>query len=293
MPDALPPVAPAPNAVGDPADPPARRAHATASTAAASEQGRPKFRTVRATGSTFKPPRFRRRRSGAGPSDGAPTDETEIERSVWRRMLRLHLRLFVGILVALVTFAVSPELAFHTRFLVAWDIGIAVWLVLVMKVVMGGTAERVRRRAAEEDEGALVILIGALLASLFSVAAVVQEAGSVSGAGPYALPHLLLAIGTLTLSWTFMHGIYAMHYAREYYSVSADTHPMLGFPGDEDPDFWDFFYFSFTIGTSAQTADVSVNSRRLRRTVLGHQLVAYVFNASVIALGVNVAASLV
>ncbi len=239
----------------------------------------------------YKPPQFRRR--AAAPKADVAAEHPPVERSIWRRMVRLHRRLAAGIVVAALAYLLTPSIPFPTRFLVAWDLGTGVWMVLVLMLVAGGTAERVRRRAAEEDEGAAVILIAALLASLFSLVAVIQEAGSASGGGAAALPHLLLAVGTLTLSWAFMHGIYAMHYAREYYSVNADTHPMLGFPGDADPDFWDFFYFSFTIGTSAQTADVSVNSQRLRRIVLGQQIVAYVFNASVIATGVNIAASLV
>lgn len=282
MPDDVPPAADAPSSAGLPPPP---------GSATRASVPRPRFRAVQPTGNaTVVKKRFRRRDRVAGADEGLATPEVDLStQPLWRRMLRLHLRLVVAMVVAVVVFAVTPHLAFNTRFLVAWDVGTGFWLVLVMRVVMGGTAERVRRRAAEEDEGAGVILIVALLASLFSLVAVVQEAGhGGSDAGPVAL-----AVGTLVLSWAFMHGIYAMHYAREYYSVTADTQPMLGFPGDEEPDFWDFFYFSFTIGTSAQTADVSVNSRRLRRTVLGHQLVAYAFNASVIALGVNVAASLV
>lgn len=251
---------------------------------------RPRFRPVRPKGSaTAVKKQFRRRDAAAAPAAASSSELDLSTQPLWRRMLRLHLRLVVAMLVAVGVYAVTPHLAFNTRFLVAWDVGTGIWLALVLRVVMGGTAERVRRRAAEEDEGGGVILIVALLASLFSLVAVIQEAGH----GGSETGQVMLAVGTLVLSWCFMHGIFAMHYAREYYSVTADTQPMLGFPGDAEPDFWDFFYFSFTIGTSAQTADVSVNSQRLRRAVLGHQLVAYAFNASVIALGVNVAASLV
>ena len=278
MPEDVPPAVP-PSAPAAPPRP-----------AAGSGSGapRPRFRTVRKANAPVLKKRFRRRDAGTGRPDTPPEPDLA-DQPLWRRMLRLHLRLVVAILMAMGVYLATSMLSFNTRFLVAWDVGVVIWLVLVMRVVIGGTAERVRRRAAEEDEGSGVILIGSLLASVFSLVAVVQEAGH-SGSQPR---HVLLAVGTLALSWCFMHGIYALHYAREYYAVTADTQPMLGFPGDEEPDFWDFFYFSFTVGTSAQTADVSVNSRRLRRIVLGHQLVAYGFNASVIALGVNVAASLV
>ncbi|GGF76901.1 membrane protein [Azorhizobium oxalatiphilum] len=213
--------------------------------------------------------------------------------SFWHRMLRLHLRLLLATLAALVVYLVTPTLSSPGRFLVAWDVGTALWLVLVLMLVAGGTAERVKQRAAEEDEGAVAILIITLLASLLSLVAVIQEAGSVKGGnGPGAL-QIALAVGTLALSWAFIHGSFAMHYAREYYRRGADAKPMLAFPGAASPDFWDFFYFSFTIGTASQTADVSINSQRLRRLVLGHQIVAYVFNTAVLALGVNVAAGLV
>ncbi len=229
----------------------------------------------------------------AAPKPTASKPAASRPQPLWRRTVRLHKRLFLAIVLALLVYAALPAIAFRTRFLVAWDVGTAFWLILIFFILKGGTAERVKQRAAEEDEGAAVILIVALLASLLSIVAVVQEAGSASGGPTTTFQHVLLAIGTLALSWSFIHGMYAMHYAREYYSSVPDSRPMLGFPGDASPDFWDFFYFSFTIGTSAQTADVSVNSQRMRRMVLGHQLVSYAFNASVLALGVNVAASLI
>lgn len=210
-----------------------------------------------------------------------------------RRGVRLHRRLAIAVGVAIAIVLFAPMLSFRTRLLVGWDVGIALWLILTLHMVNGSNAAKIRARAAEEDEGAAAILIGCLLASFSSLVAVVMEAGATAHASGAAAAHILLAIGTLALSWCFIHGIYALHYAREYYAPDVDCHPMLGFPGSQEPDAWDFMYFSFTIGTSAQTADVSVNSARMRRFVLGHQLVAYAFNASVLALGVNVAAGLV
>lgn len=104
---------------------------------------------------------------------------------------------------------------------------------------------------------------------------------------------MALAVGTLIASWFFFHTLFAFHYAREFYDLEADgLQPPLGFPGGDQPDYWDFLYFAFNLGTASQTADVTVNAPRLRRFVLGHQIASYLFNTAVIALGVNVAAAL-
>ena len=106
--------------------------------------------------------------------------------------------------------------------------------------------------------------------------------------------HLGLTALTVLSSWVFMHLMFAMHYAHDHYRSGRQGHePGLAFPQEPLPDYWDFLYFSTVIGTSGQTADVSFTSKTMRRTGMVHCLLAYFYNTTVLALTINIAASLI
>jgi uncharacterized membrane protein len=216
--------------------------------------------------------------------------------SGWRayRIARFQLRWWVAAGVAGIIFLAWPGQATDlVRFLIAFDAAAALWLVLALALVLGADPARVRRRAEAQDEGTWAVFCISLLASVVSVFAVIVEARASAEGADHRLTHMPLVVGTLVLAWLFFHTVFAFHYAREYYRPeTADASPMLAFPGAREPDYWDFLYFAFNIGTAAQTSDVCVPSARMRRLVLGHQIAAYLFNATVIALSVNVAAAL-
>jgi uncharacterized membrane protein len=95
---------------------------------------------------------------------------------------------------------------------------------------------------------------------------------------------------TILLSWSFIHIIFALHYAHEYYAEHRGEGGGLRFPGDAEPNYWDFLYLAFAIGTATQVSDVGVTSRTIRKTVTAHGMVAFVFNVTLIALTVSIAA---
>ena len=96
---------------------------------------------------------------------------------------------------------------------------------------------------------------------------------------------------TIVLSWAFIHTIFALHYAHEFYDEDAPRGGGMAFPGgEEEPDYWDFVYFSFVIGMTAQVSDVGITSKQIRRTVTAHGIVSFLFNAALLALTVNLAA---
>src|SRR5262249_7851688 len=159
--------------------------------------------------------------------------------------------------------------------------------------------DRIRVRGAREDEGQLTLLVLTVTAALASLAAIVAELGS--SAGVTRRPaHVLLAALTILLSWAFIHTIFGLHYAHEFYD---DEHGGgLAFPGgNPEPDYWDFVYFSFVIGMTSQVSDVAVTTNpipppltpRRRRPLPAPGLVAFAFNASLLALSVNIAASVI
>jgi uncharacterized membrane protein len=177
-----------------------------------------------------------------------------------------------------------------TRFLIGWDAAAALYLVLVVGLMARADIAHMRRNAALQDEGRFAILILVVTAAAASLGAIIVELGTGSGTTRSA-GQLALATATIVLSWVFVHMIFALHYAHEYYGERGAGQNGLGFPGDEKPDYWDFAYFSFIIGMTAQTADITIASRGIRRTATAHGIVAFLFNVTLLALMVNIAAS--
>jgi len=206
------------------------------------------------------------------------------------RIVRIRPRLFIslgiGALVSVVL-TVFTDWRTATRLLVGWDIYVGLYLALVAHLMSGADIQRIRGRAAVEDEGQFAILMLTVVAALASLGAIFSELGIGAGRRP---AHVVLAALTILLSWAFIHTIFALHYAHEFYD--EDIGGGLAFPGGEtEPDYWDFVYFSFVIGMTSQVSDVGVTHKEIRRTVAAHGVVSFVFNAALLALTVNIAAS--
>ena len=210
------------------------------------------------------------------------------------RIVRTRPRLFistgVGVIVAAILFFATDWRA-ATKLLIGWDIAVGLYLVLAAHLVARSDVHRLKRRAANQDEGNLAILFLTVAAAIASLAAIFAELGT--QAGQTRQPgQLILATATVVLSWAFIHSIFALHYAHEYYGEGRDRQiGGMSFPDDEVPDYWDFAYFAFTIGMCAQVSDVTVSSKSIRRTVLTHSIISFLFNAALLALTVNIAAS--
>jgi uncharacterized membrane protein len=210
------------------------------------------------------------------------------------RAVRLRPRLSIsaaaGIVVLITMFALF-EGRTPTKLLIGWNAGVALYLILALHLMARSDVHRIRRRAANQDEGSIVLLILIVVAAIASMAAIFSELATTGGA-TRSPAQLVLATSTIVLSWAFIHSMFALHYAHEFYGEGRD-HAMGGmsFPEDNEPDYWDFMYFSFTVGMCAQVSDVTVSSKSIRRTVLSHSIISFLFNAALLALTVNIAAS--
>ncbi|HMA74299.1 MAG TPA: DUF1345 domain-containing protein [Xanthobacteraceae bacterium] len=205
----------------------------------------------------------------------------------WLRVVRARPRLFLAVLLGLAVLTFLPaEWRLATRSLMAWDIAVGLYLALAFRLMTNSDVNRIRRRAARQDEGRITILVLVVASAMASLLAILAELG---GANRQPM-HLALAAATILLSWAFTHTIFAIHYAHEYYDEKAHKGGGLNFPGDEPPDYWDFVYFSFVVGMTSQVSDVAVTSRALRRLVAAHGVVSFIFNATLLALTVNIAA---
>jgi uncharacterized membrane protein len=208
------------------------------------------------------------------------------------RLFSTHVRLFSSIIVACVAAFLLPIHGIE-RSIVAWNIGTITFLVLVGKMMLSSNQQKMEIRA-NEDEGQYLILVLALIAVIFSLVTITYELVAVKQM-PTEQKYFHVALVALTIlsSWLFIHTVYALHYAHEYYDKTPEGYAAgLIFPDTKFPDYADFIYFSFIIGTSAQTADVNVSSRTLRRVVLFQCVLSFLFNTTLLALTVNIASSL-
>jgi uncharacterized membrane protein len=203
---------------------------------------------------------------------------------------RLFMSVALGSVIAL-ALATLTSWRVASSLLVGWDVCAGLYLVLTFQVMSRCDIHYMRRRARLQDEGQFGILILTAVAALASLVAIFALLGSAS-AGMRSPADLFLATITILLSWAFTHTIFALHYAHEYYDENDGKGGGMQFPGDEpEPDYWDFMYFSFVIGMCAQVSDVTVSCKPIRRTVFAHSVVSFIFNAALLALTVNIAAS--
>jgi len=207
---------------------------------------------------------------------------------------KLVAAIVIGTVVA-AGFAVVPnDLDWTTRTVLTWDLACGFFVAATLWAMRGRDTQAMRTRAAFEDEGGAAILALTLLATAASLAAVAAELHVAKGAATAV--RVALAFGTVALSWCFVHLIFALHYAHEFYAPAgakgAATRGGLLFPGDQAPDYWDFLHFSMVIGVAAQTADIQITSKPLRRIGTAHSLTAFGFNTVVLALTINLLASL-
>jgi uncharacterized membrane protein len=216
------------------------------------------------------------------------------------RQIKARPRTWIAVAVALALFFLLPAGWQHsTRTITALDGGGLFFLISTWLMMARSTERHMRLRAALQDEGQLVILALTAGAAAFAMLTVAYELHGLkdlpSGA---TTAHVGLAAGTILCSWFVTHTMFALHYAHGFYvdpDPDDDTVAHVGgldIPGCPHPDYWDFLYFSFTIGMTFQTSDVQVTRRPLRRLTLAHGVLSFFFNTVILALSVNIAAGL-
>lgn len=202
------------------------------------------------------------------------------------RIVYARPRTFIALAIGLASLLfLPPSWRLTTHLLVAWDIFIAIYMALAYVTVFSCGTDYIRRQAAAQDDGRFFILITTGLGAFASIAAIVLELGI----KPQHTPRLALAVITIVLSWATIHTTFALHYAHDYYRGTKAGG--LAFPGDDEPDYWDFVYFSFVIGMTAQVSDVGITNKIIRRTAAAHGVISFIFNTALVALMVNIAAS--
>lgn len=207
-------------------------------------------------------------------------------------------RLVASIIIGFFTAFFVPEYLIDqsmTRTLIGWNMGVLVYLVTKAQMIFTSDNEQINRRAVKQNEGKFLILVLVFFSVFFTIGAIISQLSIVKHLdGSQKMAHIVLTSITILLSWFMTQTIFALQYAHDYYISKRKTGTGgLIFPNEEFPDYIDFLYFSFVIGTSGQTADVDFSSKSMRRLGLIHCILAYFFNTTLIALTINIAASLI
>ncbi|HJW40244.1 MAG TPA: DUF1345 domain-containing protein [Rhizomicrobium sp.] len=205
-----------------------------------------------------------------------------------------HRWFYLAVLVAAGAWAVTSMVMPTLRLFVAGDAFYLSYLVLTASLVFRMSAPELRRRAATDDEGMILIGLITVLAVCFSLFSIFELLNQTDK--PDIL-RLVLSIGSAPLAWFVLHTVAAHHYAHRYYA-DADPGPKvldaggLMFPDSKEPEMWDFLYYSFVIGMTAQVSDIQVTSTSMRKVTLIHSVISFFLNTVLIALAVNVAVAL-
>jgi uncharacterized membrane protein len=216
------------------------------------------------------------------------------------RLIQARPRLFVCIAIGILLALIQPhDWQLATRLLIAWNGAVILYLVLGAHMMMRADKLSIRRRAQLTDDGKYAFLGLSILAAIASFTAIVLELAGVKDlSGLDKAAHIALVATTIISSWFFVHLTFTLHYAHEFFADElrtpdpTDVRGGLIFPGTKDPHYLDFLYFSYIIGVASQTADVATSSRTMRALALVHGIVSFFFNTTILALTINIAASL-
>jgi uncharacterized membrane protein len=210
------------------------------------------------------------------------------------KLVSEHPRLWTSFIVGCVIYFLLPaQWSTLTRVLVCWNCGVTLFLAVIFVWMTRLTAEQICTRYIEEDESAPIIVAVVTIAAIFSLGAIIEPLATLKQVtGTERAAHFALAALTLVNSWILVPTMFTTHYADMFYSAKEDDRP-LRFPETPMPVFWDFAYFSFTIAAACQTADVSTLRAGVRKVVIAHTVVSFLFNASILGFAINVTAGLI
>jgi uncharacterized membrane protein len=207
-------------------------------------------------------------------------------------------RLWISLAIAGFVAILLPNwLDATTHILCAWDVMMVSFLALTWRLMVRATPEMMQRLALKEDEGRWLISIAIAISACISLLAVATLPHDKQAATGMVLLRLGIAIVTIVGSWLLVHTIFTQHYAHLYYqgdkTLAERQSSGLNFPGEIEPDYWDFLYFAFVIGMTAQVSDVSVTSRQMRIWSLFHGILSFFFNTTILAISINIVAGLI
>jgi Predicted membrane protein len=178
--------------------------------------------------------------------------------------------------------------------LISWNVLAWLYLIFIWIRMLRTEVSDIPGIAKKQDQSAALVLGLVIFACMASIVAILSELSSLhSLSGTPRVLHILLTVTTLIASWALLPSSFAMHYAHQHYlHRSKDVTPMMFPDKPNDPDYWDFLYYAFTIAVASQTADVATGTTEMRKITLLQSVISFIFNLAILGLSVNVAAGL-
>lgn len=210
------------------------------------------------------------------------------------QIIKNHIRLFLAFSLGLVIELFTGNWDWVSRFLLGWNVSVWSYLLFMAWMMKHATSTKVAQLAEQEDRAELAIIAFMSTAAAASLAAIILELATLKDLTEFQKSvHYLVTAATVMGSWVFIATIFTFHYAKLYYR-SPKEHRALLFPeAHPHPNYWDFLYFSFTIAVAAQTSDVMLTTRTVRKTALAQSVLSFWFNMAILGLSINIAAGLV
>lgn len=190
-----------------------------------------------------------------------------------------------AVLAVVVSFVLLPQTTWPHALLLGFDAGAFLYISYIVYMMSSTHASAIKQRALQQQDGKWTTLSISIVTSVVVLVALTIELHDVKNKAAW---DVLLAGITILLAWLFLALVFAQEYAHSFYMVDTG----LEFPGDLEPDYWDFTYFSVVLNMTFQTSDVAITSRTIRRLVLLHSVIAFFFNVIILAITVNVVAGL-
>jgi uncharacterized membrane protein len=212
-----------------------------------------------------------------------------------------HVRLWIGLAIAAIALIFTRHSTPAVQFIIIWMCFSSTILLLFWITVVSASAEEVQQIAKTQDSTRVAIFFFALFASFASLFAIILLFEGMpqikQGGRGY---HIAFTVVSVTLSWILIHTVFTFRYAHLYYTcrveekgIQKEKEGGLQFPSDDPPDYFDFAYFSFVIGMTFQVSDIQITSKFIRRLVLLHGLLSFVYSTVIVALSINIISGLV
>ncbi len=208
-----------------------------------------------------------------------------------------HIRLFLALAAGIAVAGVAPMFGVETlvsRSIVGYDFAAVIYIICAAILMSESTKAKMLKRSSMHDDGKWVVLGLVVMALIFSTSVIFADLALVKNLqGSEKYVRLILSFFTIILSWFFTNLVFTLHYAHDYYVdvQNGKGGGLIFLPEDQPPLYIDFMYFAFVLGATAQTADVCLSSRKMRKTCLLHSILSFFFNTTLIAITINMTSS--